>query len=187
MPQVAAPTDDELLRRARDGDQRAFRLLVERYESVVAATVIGMLGPGQEADDVGQETFIRFYRSIDRYRGDASLKTYLTRIAINQSLKALKKRKRWHERFFSRDEESGAELAEAVETTDVLGERERREMVQAALQTLNPTHRSVVVLRIMEGYDTRETAELLGVPQGTVMSRLARALEKLEPVLRPLR
>jgi RNA polymerase sigma-70 factor (ECF subfamily) len=152
----------------------------------VAATVVGMLGRGADADDVGQETFVRFFRALEGYRGDASLKTYLTRIAMNQSLRALKKRQRWRLRFFSSDEGESDVLARIPDSKDELGERERREFVQSALQTLSPGHRSVVILRVLEGYDTRETADLLGIPPGTVMSRLARALEKLEDVLRPM-
>lgn len=186
MSQAAVPTDEVLLARARDGDAEAFRQLVERYEGAVATTAIGMLGRGPEAEDVGQETFIRFYRSIERFRGDASLRTYLTRIAMNQALKALKKRQRLRSRFFSREENPTDAALEPVEPRDDIGERERREMVQNALQVLTPEHRSVVVLRILEGFDTKETARMLGVPQGTVMSRLSRALEKLEHVLGPL-
>lgn len=182
----AAPTDDELLEDARRGDQRAFQQLVDRYEGRVAATVVSMLGHGPEADDVGQETFIRFYKSMDRFRGESSLDTYLTRIAINESLKALKRRQRWAQRFFSRDRDD-IELAEpAVEGGEQLDARERARLVQDALHHLNPEHRAIVVLRILEGYSTRETADLLGVPQGTVMSRLSRALEKLEHLLGPL-
>ncbi len=88
----STPASDEddrsLVDRAQSGDEQAFRILVERYEGAVAATVIGMLGHG--AGDVGQEVFVRFYRSLSRFRGEAAVKTYLTRIAINQSLNALK-------------------------------------------------------------------------------------------------
>ncbi|SVD24097.1 uncharacterized protein METZ01_LOCUS376951, partial [marine metagenome] len=78
-------TDTAFIDRAREGDETAFRVLVERYEPQVAATVVGMLGPGDEADDVGQETFVRFYRALAKFRGDAALGTYLTRIAMNLS------------------------------------------------------------------------------------------------------
>ena len=187
MPQAADATDEVLLRRAREGDASAFRAIVERYEGTVAATVVGMLGRGPDADDVGQETFIRLYQALDRFRGESSLKTYLTRIAINQSLKALRKKQRFRLRFFSREETGIEDTLHAIEANDDIGDRERTELVHQALQVLSPEHRSVVVLRILEGYDTKETAEMLGIPPGTVMSRLARALEKLEPVLRPVR
>jgi RNA polymerase sigma-70 factor (ECF subfamily) len=180
------PTDEELLEGARRGDDSAFRQLVERYEGQVAATVIGMLGTGEEAEDAGQETFIRFYRSLDRFRGDSSIATYLTRIAINQSLDAIKRRQRWTKRFVSRDEEE-VMLTELVhDATEEIGARERAELVRGAIQTLKADHRSVVVLRMIEGYSTRETAEILGLPVGTVTSRLSRALDKLEAVLDPL-
>src|SRR5471032_266357 len=97
-------SDTELLGRARAGDDHAFGVLVHRYESAVAATVIGMIGPGDEADDVGQETFIRFHRALDRFRGESSLKTYLVHIAMNLSINALRSRRRSLLRFVSRDE-----------------------------------------------------------------------------------
>ncbi|NIR47450.1 sigma-70 family RNA polymerase sigma factor, partial [candidate division KSB1 bacterium] len=89
-------TDRELIDNVRAGDSQAFEQLVKRYESQVAATVIGMLGSCQEADDVGQEVFIRFYKAIHQFREEARLGTYLTRIAINLSLNELKRRKRRH-------------------------------------------------------------------------------------------
>jgi len=173
-------SDQVLIDRARAGDDRAFRDLVERHEPRVAATVVGMLGSGDEAEDVGQETFIRLYRSLDRFRGESSLGTYLTRIAINLSLTALKKRKRWISRFVSQDE-TERDLPEA--SWDPRGELERKEdvrRVREAVERLAPNHRAVVVLRMIDGYSTRETSEILGIPSGTVMSRLARAMERLE-------
>lgn len=180
------PTDEQLIERARGGEQEAFRLLVERYEPKVAATVVGMLGSGPDADDVGQETFIRFFRALDAFRGESALGTYLTRIAINQALKALQRRRTWRERFLSRDD-AGHEIEQPVaEGSDEVDERERATLVQKALATLPPEQRAVVVLRVMEGYSTKETAEMLGLPQGTVMSRLSRALERLKIVTRDI-
>ena len=173
-------SDQVLIARAWAGDQGAFRDLVERYEPRVAATVIGMLGPGDEAEDVGQETFIRLYRALDRFRGDSSLGTYVTRIAINLSLTALKKRKRRISRFVSQDE---TERDRPEASWDPRGELERKDdirRVREAVARLAPNHRAVVVLRMIDGYSTREAAEILGVPVGTVMSRLARAMERLE-------
>ncbi|MFQ5571184.1 MAG: RNA polymerase sigma factor [Rhodothermales bacterium] len=180
------PSDEELLDRARRGDHRAFQYLVERYEAQVAATVVGMLGQGPEAEDVGQETFIRFYSALHTFRGDARLGTYLTRIAINESIKALRRRQRRVRRFLRRDAEETPLDLSAIEHGHTIDDRERAEMVHKALKTLNPAHRAVVVLRMLEGYSTRETAALLNVPEGTVMSRLSRALDKLERILGPI-
>ncbi len=179
--------DRSLVALARTGDQQAFRTLVERYEGAVAATVIGMMGPGADADDVGQEVFVRFYRSLARFRGDATLKTYLTRIAINLSLNALKRRRRLLDRFINRDRSADeAPLPEPAMSGDLaMASDDLTGAVQEAIRSLGAEHRAVVVLRMIEGYSTRETAELLRVPQGTVMSRLSRAMRTLEPMLRP--
>ncbi|QXD14205.1 sigma-70 family RNA polymerase sigma factor [Rhodocaloribacter litoris] len=175
-------TDDELLARARGGEALAFRLLVERYEGTVAATVHGLLGNGADAEDVGQEVFVRFYRSLDRFRGEASLKTYLTRIAVNLSLNALRRRRRFWARFLPEDRFE--DLEDATYEPDVEA-RDRAALVRAALERLAPPFRVVVVLRMIEGYSTRETAEILDLPLGTVLSRLARAQQKLKVLLTP--
>lgn len=186
MPDVAQRTDQELLDSARGGDMAAFRSLVERYEEQVAATVIGMMGYGPEADDVGQETFIRFYRAMDNFRGDASLGTYLTRIAINQSLKALKKKKTWQKRFQSAEDNEQVVLEVVGEEDSSFADRERRDLIHRALARLSPDHRAVIVLRMLDEHSTKETAEMLGIAEGTVMSRLSRAMQKLEQLLRPV-
>jgi RNA polymerase sigma-70 factor (ECF subfamily) len=173
-------SDEDLIARARAGDDRAFALLVDRYESAVAATVIGMLGPGEDADDVGQETFIRFHRALGAFRGESSLKTYLVHIAMNLSLNALKRRRRSLLRFV-RGDDTVNEIAEIrAGPDDRLESRETRERVRRAVLQLPEHHRAVVVLRMFNEYSTRETAELLGVAEGTVMSRLSRALKELQ-------
>ncbi|MGH7570387.1 MAG: RNA polymerase sigma factor [Gemmatimonadota bacterium] len=182
-------SDRELLDRSRAGDERAFRLLVERYELAVASVVTAMLGPGDDAEDVGQETFIRFHRSMERFRGDASLKTYLTRIAINLSRNALKGRNRRASRFASRDNSRNraeeAPFLASPQDDDEIERRERERRVRCAIDRLDGKHRAVVVLRMIEGYSTRETAAILDTPEGTVLSRLSRAMRKLEAELLP--
>jgi RNA polymerase sigma-70 factor (ECF subfamily) len=183
---MADPTSDaELIARARAGDDRAFRDIVDRYQGAVAATVIGMLGRGDDADDVGQETFIRFHGALHRFRGDSSLKTYLVHIAMNLSLNALKRRRRSLLRFVSHDE-SPVELPEPrVGPDGDVDAGELQALVRAAVTRLNEKHRAVVVLRLFQDCSTRETAALLGVPEGTVLSRLSRAMKELETSLRP--
>ena len=185
------PTDAELIARARSGDDGAFAMLVDRYERAVASTVIGMLGPGDDADDVGQETFVRFHRALGSFRGESSLKTYLVHIAMNLSLNALKRRRRSALRFVSRDGESddGDPLVDLPEPRvgpegDV-DTKELQLLVRAAVRRLGEKHRAVVVLRMFHEYSTKEAAEILGVPEGTVLSRLSRAMKELESLLRP--
>ena len=185
------PTDAELIARARSGDDGAFAALVDRYERAVASTVIGMLGPGDDADDVGQETFVRFHRALGSFRGESSLKTYLVHIAMNLSLNALKRRRRSALRFVSRDGESddGDPLVNLpvprVGPDGDVDTRELQLLVRAAVRRLGEKHRAVVVLRLFHDYSTKETAEVLGVPEGTVLSRLSRAMKELESMLRP--
>jgi len=175
--------DAELIARARAGDDAAFATLVNRYESAVAATVVGMLGPGDDADDVGQETFIRFHRALGDFRGESSLKTYLVHIAMNLSLNALKRRKRGLLRFV-RGDEAAIDVAETrAGPVDITEANETRARVRRAVRRLSETHRAVVVLRMFHDYSTRETAEILGVPEGTVLSRLSRAMKELEKLL----
>ena len=186
MSHVAGLTDGELVERARAGDALAFEQIVHRYEGQVAATVIGMMGRRPEADDVGQETFIRLHTYLDKYRGDAALGTYIVRIAINQTLKALQRRKQWRQRFMRYDQEAPESMEPVVKGGDAVDARERERLVHVALGQINPEQRAVVVLRMLEGYSTRETAVMLNVPEGTVMSRLSRALERLKGLLGPL-
>ena len=179
-------SDTRLLARARGGDHDAFRQIVERYEPAVAATVIGMLGRGDDAEDVGQETFVRFHRALGGFREESSLKTYLVRIAMNLSLNALKQRSRRQWRFRSRDQDDDIPVAVAPQPEiDASEAGEQRAVVQDAVARLGEKHRAVVTLRLLQGLSVRETAQVLGIPDGTVLSRLARATEQLRATLRP--
>ena len=177
--------DSDLIANARAGDDRAFGVLVARYERAVAATAIGMLGAGDDADDVGQETFIRFHRSLDRFRGESSLKTYLVHIAMNLSLNVIRRRRRSLLRFVSRDE-TPIDSPEPRRGPDGrVDDEELRAFVRRAVSQLNDKHRAVVVLRMFDDCSTREAAEILGLPEGTILSRLSRAMKELEVRLAP--
>ncbi len=180
-PTNAQSSDIELIEAVRAGSENAFRRLVERYEPVVATTVIGMLGRCPEARDVGQQVFIRFFRSAGDFRGDASLKTYLTRIAINLSLNELKRRKRERSRYIALDDD--VELPGGPQPDPEASEKVA--IVQRAIDQLEPGFKAVVNLRMMQGHTVKETAEMLGVPSGTVLSRLSRARVKLANLLQP--
>lgn len=180
MRDVLEHTDEQLITAARAGDDGAFEQIVRRYEPAVAATVIGMLGQCPEAEDVGQEAFIRLHKSLGRFRGEASLKTYITRIAINLSLNELKRRKRRRSMLARRPVEEFHNLEAKGETAE---SRDTRDMVRHAIDQLDDKFRPVIVLRLIDGYSTDETAKILEIPVGTVLSRLARAQEKLKTIL----
>ncbi len=164
-------SDDLLVKKSIDGDLAAFKTLVMRHEGKVAGVVKSMLGHTDEAADVGQEVFIRFYESLKKFRGESSVSTYLVRIAINLSLNEIKRRKR---RFlFFTNEEAGRNVASNEDKKDL------KEMLDYEFNQLDPDFKAVATLRLVEGYSTEETAELLQIPLGTVLSRLARAQKKL--------
>jgi len=178
-PQVIVP-DQELVDRLRAGERRAFRAFVDQHQGHVTFTVVSMMGRTEEVDDVVQDVFVRFYESLDQFRGEASVTTYLKRIAVNRSLDALRRRKRWHARFLSRDDEhNGLREPAAVETLP-LERNERAAEVHRAIAALSDKHKAVVVLRLLEGFSTEETADILNIAYGTVLSRLSRATETLK-------
>ncbi len=171
----------DLVDAARRGDQLAFRQIVENHADGLARTVASMLGPGGIVDDVLQDVFVQFYNSLQSFRGDSSVKTYLNRIAVNKSLDILRRRKRSLKRFVGLDDTHEAEL---VDGSSSLPDLDRT--VWKAIAGLSENQRAVVTLRLVEGYSTEETAEMLGIKYGTVLSRLNRACNNLKEVLRPL-
>lgn len=142
-----------------------------------------MLGRCPEAEDVGQETFIRFYNNLKNFRGESSVGTYLTRIAMNLSLNELKRRQRHSSRIISIDDpDVSKNLHENRNHLDV---EETRDIVQWAISQLEPKLQSTLVLRLMDECSTEETAAILQLPIGTVLSRLSRAKKQLIKILKP--
>lgn len=184
MGNYASYNDSELIEKAKHGEDAAFEELVGRYERQVANTVKGMLGDTAAAEDVGQETFIRFYRSLEKFRGDSALGTYITRIAINLALNEIKKQKKVIS-FFYRKNVDNVKENDLAEQGNRENESESKELVDKALQNLRPEFRMVVILRMLQGYSTKEAASILNIPVGTVLSRLARAQNDLKRILKP--
>ena len=177
MEEITKQTS-ELIEKVRKGNQAAFGQLVDLHQYHLAATVRGMLGNCPEVEDVGQDTFVRAYKNIHQFKGEASFKTWLTRIGINLSLNELKKRKKQRERFQLTD--NTAKYEKQFANNDSM---ETKELVQQGINQLDPKFRSVLVLRLIQGYSTKETAEIMEIPQGTVLSRLNAAQKKLKEIL----
>ncbi len=174
-----ATDDNELILEIKKGNTRSFQSFVEKYENNVANVCVGLLGNTPEAEEVAQEVFIKFYYKIENFRQDSSVKTYLTRIAINLSLNELKKRKRDRERYIS-----GEDMKQTIEAESTEPDLELKELLEKALQMIDPPLRAIVILRLVEGNSTKETAKILKIPQGTVLSRLYRAQEQLKRILK---
>lgn len=177
--------ENELIKASINGDKFAFSEIVDRYRKLVARTVKGMLGDSVFAEDIGQEVFIKLYYSLPEFRGEAKLSTYIQRIAVNLTLNEIKRRKR----FFSMFSQKGNSEMYEFEVADVDSQekREATEIVNMALMRLEPKFRIVVSMRMLQGYSTKETAEILNLPLGTVLSRLSRAQEQLKKVIEKLK
>jgi RNA polymerase sigma-70 factor (ECF subfamily) len=176
--------ENELVNAALNGDKKAFGDNVKRYRKMVARTVKGMLGDSVFAEDIGQEVFIKLYYSLPEFRGEAKLSTYIQKIAVNLTLNEIKRRKR----FFSMFSQKGNNEMYEFEVADHDNEerRESSEIVNKALMGLDPKFRIIVNMRMLQGYSTKETAEILNLPLGTVLSRLSRAQEQLKSILEKL-
>ncbi len=176
--------EDELVRASIDGDKAAFGEIVRRYQGMVARTVKGMLGDTVYSEDIGQEVFIKLYYSLPDFRGEAKLSTYIQKIAINLTLNEIKRRKK----FFSMFSQTGDDEMHEIDVADPdTGEKaEVSEIVNKALMEMDPRFRVIVAMRMLQGYSTKETAEILDLPLGTVLSRLSRAQEQLKNILKKL-
>jgi len=173
------PTDQDLVERARRGDQTAAHEIVDRYATELYRLAVSMVGNAADAEDVLQETFAGAFRSLPSFEGRSSLKTWLTRILVRQAARC--HRSRGARKALSLDELSEASRAALAggkpnPSTDDL---DIRMDVLSALDTLSPEHREVVVLRELQEMSYQEIADVLGLPQGTVESRLFRARRQL--------
>jgi RNA polymerase sigma-70 factor (ECF subfamily) len=174
-------TEQELVKASLKGDKNAFGEIVTRYQKMVARTVKGMLGDSVFSEDIGQEVFIKLYSSLSEFRGEAKLSTYIQKIAVNLTLNEIKRRKRFFSMFSQKANNEMHEFEIVNEDTEE--RKEAAEIVNKALMALDPKFRIIVTMRMLQGYSTKETAEILDLPLGTVLSRLSRAQEQLRIIL----
>lgn len=192
MSKDSREEDAELVQAVRDGDASAYRGLVERYQSRVYALICGMVRDREEALDLTQDSFIKAYKNLDRFRLESSFYTWLYRIAMNVAIDHIRKmKKRQHEAFdegiAARDVDGAIAAAhDASSPTRALDRKELSGQIFDALDTLSPDHRQVVLLREVEGLSYAEIAETMGIAEGTVMSRLFYARRKLRDQLKDL-
>jgi RNA polymerase sigma-70 factor (ECF subfamily) len=176
--------EDALVKASLNGDKGAFGEIVNHYQRMVARTVKGMLGDSVFAEDIGQEVFINLYNSLSDFRGEAKLSTYIQKIAVNLTLNEIKRRKRFFSMF---SQKANNEMYEfEIADHDTQERREASEIVNKALMAMDPKFRIIVTMRMLQGYSTKETAEILDLPVGTVLSRLSRAQEQLRNILKKL-
>jgi RNA polymerase sigma-70 factor (ECF subfamily) len=177
--------DRELVDGAREGNQEASADLVRRYQVRVFNLARISTGNDADAEDVAQEVFVRVFRGLRGYRGDSTFRTWLYRVALNV-IRSHRARPSLFGRF-RRVEPDAADGSGGLDDLPGPGNLEDsvayRNAIDHALGRLPADLRTAVTLRDLDGLDYKEIAEVLGVPIGTVMSRIARGREKLRPVL----
>ncbi|MCD9028457.1 RNA polymerase sigma factor RpoE [Luteimonas sp. BDR2-5] len=183
--------DAELVKRVQNGDTAAFDLLVRKYQHRIAALIGRYVQDWSEVQDVAQETFIRAYRAIGNFRGDAQFYTWLHRIAVNTAKNHLVA----HNRRPPTDDidiedaeqyDAGIRLRDSDTPERELMRQQLEQTVMRAVQALPEELRVAINLREVDGLSYEEIAERMGCPIGTVRSRIFRAREAIDRELRPL-
>jgi len=191
----AADADAALIERIKQGDPRAFEMLVVKYQRRIERLIGRMVRDVDLVPDIAQETFIRAYRAIPQFRGDSAFYTWLYRIAVNTAKKALVELKRdplvSESALSSRDEDDETsrvenELSDGETPDALLASKEIAVAVNAAIEALSEDLRQAITLREVEGLSYEEIAEVMNCPIGTVRSRIFRAREAIATRLRPL-
>jgi RNA polymerase sigma-70 factor, ECF subfamily len=180
-PPIENNEEQGLVDRARHGDAAAFTELVEKYERKIYRLAKHITQHDEDAEDVLQESFMKAYSNLDSFQGQSKFYTWLVRIAVNEALMKLRKRK--SDRTVSMDEPHETEEDTVTREIAVWDEdpekkysrEELREILDRAVDSLKPGFRTVFVLRDIEELSTEETAEALGISVPAVKSRLLRA------------
>ena len=176
--------DAQLVERCLEGDERAYRTLVEKYQRRIYTVAFGILRNQEDAMDVTQDAFVKVHRNLPKFEGTSSFYTWLYRIVVNLCIDRKRRAKKAvnvdYDDAISHEEQahqSGPTLASVsiAGPAKELARKELREKMQLALDKLSPDHREILVLREFEGLAYEEIAEILNVAKGTVMSRLFHA------------
>lgn len=190
-PADSSPSDADLARRIVEGDQHAFELLMRRHNRPLYRTARSILKDDAEAEDALQDAYLQAYRAMDRYRGESSLSTWLTRIVVNEAIARSRKTNRRAE-IIRLDGDNGPEItdmgADMDDTTTEQPEQaairaQARSLLERKIDALPDTFRTVFVLRAVEEMSVEETATCLGIPDATVRTRFFRARSMLRESL----
>jgi RNA polymerase sigma-70 factor (ECF subfamily) len=174
-------SDDQLVALAVAGDLRAFERLVERHRDTVYRVAARVAGE-DEADDVTQDTFLRAYHRLDRYRGDGAFRAWVLQIAHNTAVSTTGRQPAPAVPLSELEDDAPA--APAGTPADEVEGRERRRRLDIKVKGLSPQHRAVLVLRDIEGLSYDEIASVTDTPVGSVKARLHRARGQLIDLLR---
>ena len=187
-------TDAMLVERTVAGDQKAYELLVIKYQRRIQRLIGRMVRDVDLVEDIAQETFIRAYRALAQFRGDAKFYTWLYRIAVNTAKKSLMELKRdptvSENSFKSADDDETSPLENELTSSEtpeaILASKEIAVMVNAAMEALPEELRQAITLREIDGLSYEEIAEAMSCPIGTVRSRIFRARETISEKVKPM-
>jgi len=181
--------DSEMVQAVLDGDPEAYRSIVERYERRIYHVVYGMVRNPEDARELTQEAFVKAYKNLKTFRLESKFYTWLCRIAMNLSIDHHRRMKHRSHAEYDDQRSSGAaagviELASRRDNPQAnVVQKQLRERILEAFDQLPEDQRQVIVLREIEEMAYREIAEILDIPEGTVMSRLYYARRKLQQLL----
>lgn len=185
-----AVADADLVRQAQSGDTHAFDQIVTRYRGKVFGMCYQLIQNEQDAWDLAQDSFVKAWRALPSFKGDSSFYTWIYRIAHNTCYDWLRKRKIESAGEFNdeihRTVAAGAEAVprDNLRPDEVLKNMELGDRIQQAIAQLTPDHRTIIVLREVEGQSYEEIAKIMETSVGTVMSRLFYARKKLQELLK---
>lgn len=180
--------DNEIIKRIKSGDERAFEELVTQYEKTVYSISFRILGNNDNALDVSQDVFLKIYRSINTFRAESRLSTWIYRITVNMCMDYIRKLKRHKTVSLNQGDESeqAAELDiedDSPTPEQYLDRQVNIQMLHRAIVKLSKEHKAVIVLRDIQGFSYSEISEILSCNEGTVKSRISRARERLRTIL----
>ena len=175
-------TDEELVQRVREGDERAMNILVDRHHGVVFRRCVGILGDEDLAADASQNSFLKAFRAIDRFRGEAAFRTWLLAIAGNEARGHLRKAGRRKERGL---EDVGAISAPGNDPSTEVTLRSEAARVRAAVDELPHKQRLSVTLRIDDDLSFREIGEIIGSSEGSARVNYHHGIRRLRELLEP--
>jgi RNA polymerase sigma-70 factor (ECF subfamily) len=173
---MPAADEQHLILRVREGDQQAFRVLMERHMRQAYNVAYGFVNDHDLAKDVTQEAFVRAYEAIPAFRGEAGFGTWLYRIVTNLSMNHLRQRRSRQRHEMGLDEST---MVPPQPDGGPARSQELREHIERVLHELPTLQRAVVILRHFDGLSTRQVSEILRVSEGTVKTHLFRGLKKM--------
>ncbi len=188
--QVRRMNEGLLLEKAKKGDVEAFEELIAGYQKRVFNIALKMIGNHEDASELAQETFIRVFKSIGKFKEESLFSTWIYRIATNICLDELRRRKGRKEVSLDEDIKlENGDVSRQIEDTgpspEAIAERnELRRKVNDAIGLLTEEHRLVIIMRDIQGFSYEEIAKITGCPEGTVKSRINRARQSLKQLLK---